>query len=82
MVRSIISTSKTNRTPAMGALNTPAIAPAAPQPRSVITCLRLILKKRLMLEAIALPVSTMGASSPTEPPNATVMDDVNMELQQ
>ena len=81
-VRSIIKTSNTNRTPAIGALKTPAMAPAAPHPRRIMTYLVFILKNLAMFEAIALPVRTIGASKPTPPPKATVIDDVNMELQQ
>lgn len=81
-VRSIIKTSNTNRTPAIGALNTPAMAPAAPHPRRIMTYLVFILKNLAMLEAIALPVKTIGASNPTLPPKATVIEEVNIELQQ
>ena len=82
MLRSIISTSKTNKMPAMGALKAPAIAPAAPQPKRMITHLVFKRKKRAIFEAMALPVKTMGASKPTLPPKATVIEDVSIELQQ
>ena len=81
-VRSIIKTSNTNKTPAIGALKTPAIAPAAPQESKVIACFLLIRKKRLMFEPIALHVKTIGASNPTEPPKATVIEEVITEDQQ
>ena len=50
----------------------PAMAPAAPHPRSSFTPRALTWKNRPTLEPIALPVEAMGASSPTLPPNATV----------
>ena len=75
-----ISISRTNSIPAMGALKMPAIAPAAPQPsrRMMFLCFRW--NHCPMLEPMALPVVAIGASSPTEPPNATVMVEAMMEL--
>ena len=81
MVRSIISTSSTKTSPAIGALKMPATAPAAPQPTSSIiylpsnrhTCPRLL--------PMALPVRTIGASAPTLPPKPMVMAEATMEVQ-
>ena len=73
MVKSIISTSKVNTSPAIGALKIPAMAPAAPQPTSSINVRCSILNTLPRLEPIAEPVSTIGASAPTDPPNPMVM---------
>ena len=73
IVRSIINTSSVNTRPAIGALKMPAMAPAAPQPTRVIRVLLSSLKSCPMLEPMAEPVSTIGASAPTEPPKPMVM---------
>ena len=57
----------------MGALNIPETAPAAPQPTNNISVLLLILNKRPKFDPMAEPVSTIGASAPTEPPKPMVM---------
>ena len=75
MVRSTMSTSSVNMSPAMGALKMPAMAPDAPQPmRSIIVLwsTRNCLPSRLPM---AEPVSTMGDSAPTEPPKPMVSED-------
>src|SRR5574344_1324257 len=82
IVISSIRTSKANNMPAIGALNTPAIAPADPQANNIIFICLSTLKRLPMFDAIALPVKTIGASNPTEPPKATVIDDVAIEDQQ
>ena len=74
MVRSSSSTSITKRIPAIGALNMPAMAPAAPQPTRIIRLCCSSLKNLPRLEPMAEPVSTMGASAPTEPPNPMVTE--------
>ena len=79
MVRSIISTSSVKTSPAMGALKMPATAPAAPQPTSSISVWCSILKRLPRLEPIADPVSTIGASAPTEPPKPMVMELAMMD---
>lgn len=56
-----------------GALKIPAMAPAAPQPTSNINVRCSILNTLPRLEPIAEPVSTIGASAPTDPPNPMVM---------
>ena len=80
MVMSNISTSKVKSTPASGALKMPAMAPAAPQPRSSFTPRGLTWKKRPTLEPMALPVEAMGASNPTLPPKATVRVEATREV--
>eukprot|EP00975_Prorocentrum_lima_P010833 2302454-Prorocentrum_lima.AAC.1 len=52
----------------------PATAPAAPHPTNNISVRCSILNKLPRLEPIAEPVSTIGASAPTEPPNPIVME--------
>ena len=49
----------------------PEIAPAAPHPISRLRCLRSMPRKLEVLAPRAAPVSTLGASSPAEPPNPT-----------
>ncbi len=56
----------------MGALKIPATAPAAPQPIIRIICLWFKRNRRPRFEPMAPPVSTMGASAPTEPPKPMV----------
>ena len=77
MLKSTISTSSVNTSPAIGALNTPAMAALAPHPtRSIIVFLS-IRNIWPRLEPMAEPVSTIGASAPTEPmviPDATTDD--------
>ena len=72
MVRSTISTSRVNTRPAMGALKMPAMAAAAPHPTRSISVLLSILNSWPRLLPMADPVSTMGASAPTEPPKPMV----------
>jgi hypothetical protein len=73
-VISSISTSSVNTSPAMGALKIPPIAPAAPQPTSNISVFWSSLKNFPRFEPIAEPVSTMGASAPTDPPKPIVTE--------
>ena len=82
MVRSIMSTSMVKTSPAMGALNMPAMAADAPHPTSTIMVLPSSLKVCPRLLPMADPVSTMGASAPTLPPNPMVMAEAMTELQQ
>ena len=82
IVMSISNTSTVNTRPAIGALKMPAIAPAAPQPTSVISILRSMWKALPRLEPMALPVSTIGASAPTEPPKPMVIADAITDDQQ
>ena len=72
MVRSIISTSRVKTSPAMGALKIPPMAPAAPQ--AIINIIVFCSKRNSLarLDPIAAPVSTIGASAPTEPPKPIV----------
>ena len=51
------------------------MAPAAPHPMSVISILRSMWNSCPKFEPIAEPVSTIGASAPTDPPNPMVMAD-------
>jgi hypothetical protein len=74
MVRSKSSTSITKRMPATGALNMPAMAPAAPHPTRIIKLCCSSLKNLPMLDPMAEPVSTIGASAPTDPPKPIVME--------
>ena len=74
-----MSTSTVNSTPARGALKMPAMAPAAPHPKSSFTPRALTWKNRPTLEPMAVPVEAMGASSPTLPPNATVRVDATSD---
>ena len=74
MVRSMSSTSMVNTKPAMGALKIPDTAPAAPHPTRSIIVRASTRNKRPRLEPMADPVSTMGASAPTEPPKPMVME--------
>ena len=79
-VRSKRNTSSTNMMPANGALKMPAMAPAAPQPSSRRTLLGLKRSQRPILLPMAEPVEAIGASSPTEPPKATVRVDATSEV--
>ena len=74
IVRSSINTSRVNITPAIGALNIPAIAPDAPQPTSSIRVFWSSLRYLPKFDPIAAPVSTIGASGPTEPPKPIVSE--------
>ena len=71
-----------NTIPAIGALNIPAIAAAAPHPTNNINVLLFILKRCPKLLAILEPVNTIGASAPTEPPNPIVIADAITDDQQ
>lgn len=64
---------------AIGALNRADIAPAAAQPISNVLEAWLKRKSLERLELMAAPVTTVGASSPTDPPNPTVMGAVIRE---
>ena len=77
MVRSSISTSITNINPAIGALKMPATAPAAPHPTSNISVCGGKWNRLPRSEPMAEPVSTIGASAPTDPPNPMVMELAN-----
>ena len=77
-----MSTSKVNTSPAIGALKMPAMAADAPQPTSSISVLLSILNNCPRLLPIADPVSTMGASAPTDPPKPMVMADEMTDVQQ
>ena len=79
MVRSIISTSSVKTTPAIGALKIPETAPAAPHPTSSISVLWSIRKILPKFEPMAEPVSTIGASAPTDPPQPMVMAEAKTE---
>src|SRR3712207_7680045 len=59
----------------MGALNMPAMAAAAPHPTSQISCRLSMPNSFPKLEPMALPVKTIGASAPTEPPQPIVIPD-------
>ena len=65
----------------MGALKMPAIAPAAPQPTSVISVLLSMRNNLPRFDPMAEPVSTIGASAPTEPPKPIVMAEAITEDQ-
>ena len=82
ILRSTIRTSSVNTSPAIGALKIPAMAAAAPHPTSSMSVLLSIRKNRPRLEPMAEPVSTIGASAPTEPPKPIVMADATTEVQQ
>ena len=82
MLKSTISTSKVNTNPAIGALKIPAIAAAAPQPTSSISVLLSMRNNCPRLEPMAEPVSTIGASAPTDPPKPMVMADARTDVQQ
>ena len=80
--RSTISTSSVKTSPAMGALKMPAMAAAAPQPTSTMRERLSSLKSCPRLLPMADPVSTMGASAPTEPPKPMVMAEAMTDDQQ
>ena len=74
IVKSKSRTSITNRIPAIGALKIPAIAPAAPHPTKIIKLCCSSLKYLPKFEPMAEPVSTIGASAPTDPPKPIVTE--------
>ena len=78
-VRSSMSTSKVKTIAAIGALKMAAMAAVEPHASNKVVCLLFILNIRATFEPIAEPVSTIGASKPTEPPNPTVMELATME---
>ena len=82
IVKSSINTSSVNTKPAIGALKIPAIAAEAPQPTNNITVRGSILKSLPKLLPMADPVSTIGASAPTEPPNPMVILEAMTDVQQ
>ena len=82
IVISMSSTSSVKTSPAIGALKMPAIAPAAPQPTSVISVLRSMWNSFPRFEPMADPVSTIGASAPTEPPKPMVIAEAMTDDQQ
>ena len=65
----------------MGALNMPAMAPAAPQPTRSIMVWLSMRNNFPKLEPMADPVSTIGASAPTEPPKPMVMAEATTLVQ-
>ena len=69
-----ISISKVKRIPANGALKIPATAPAAPHPNKIVICLYESPNFLEILDPIAAPVYTIGASAPTEPPKPIVTE--------
>jgi hypothetical protein len=54
--------------PAMGALKMDPMAPAAPQPTRTTRWRSLRVRKRAMLDPMAAPLITTGASGPADPP--------------
>ena len=82
MVMSIMSTSSVKTRPAMGALKMPEMAAAQPQPTRSITVRLSMPKSWPKREPMAEPVSTMGASAPTEPPKPMVMAEATTDDQQ
>ena len=82
MVRSTISTSRVNTSPAIGALYIPAMAADAPHPTSKIMVRLSSLNSCPRLEPMAEPVNTMGASAPTEPPKPMVIAEAITDDQQ
>ena len=71
----------TKTSPEIGALKTPPIAPATPQPmRSMrLRCSRR--KSRPKFDPTAAPVNTIGLSAPTDPPKPMVMALARIEDQ-
>lgn len=78
ILKSSSNTSNAKTIPAIGLLKIAAIPLAAPQARSKVVSLYDSLRSRPVLDPIALPVATIGASRPTEPPIATVTAEVSM----
>jgi len=64
---------------AIGALKIDDMAPAAAHPMSRLRSDWFIWKMRARFELMADPVATVGPSSPTDPPNPTVMGAVSSE---
>ena len=60
----------------------PAMAPAAPQPTSSISVLLSMRNSLPRFEPMAEPVSTIGASAPTDPPKPMVMPEATTDDQQ
>ena len=56
------------------------IAADAPQPINKVLFLAFKCTRDPTLDPIAEPVTNMGASSPTDPPNPTVIAEVNTRL--
>ena len=82
MERLTINTSSVKTSPAIGALKTPAIAALAPHPTKSIN-VRLSMRNNCpRLLPMAEPVSTIGASAPTEPPKPIVTPEATTEDQQ
>ena len=79
IVRSIMRTSSVKTRPAIGALKIPPIAPAAPQPIMSIMVFWSNRKALARFEPIAAPVSTIGASAPTDPPKPIVSPEPTTE---
>ena len=82
MLKSTISTSSVNTSPAIGALKIPAMAAEAPQPTNRIMAFLSMRKICPRFEPMAEPVSTIGASAPTEPPKPMVIPDATTDDQQ
>ena len=80
--KSTINTSRVKTSPAIGALKIPAMAAAAPHPTRRIRFFfsRWNICPRLL--PMAEPVSTIGASAPTEPPKPMVIADATTDDQQ
>ena len=79
IVRSIIRTSSVKTRPAIGALKIPPMAPAAPQPIISIIVFWSKRKAFAKFEPMAAPVSTIGASAPTDPPKPIVRPEPMIE---
>ena len=79
MVKSTINTSSVNTSPAIGALKIPETAAVAPQPTRSMRVRLSNLNIRPRLLPIAEPVSTIGASAPTEPPKPIVIAEATMD---
>ena len=79
-VISIRITSMAKITAPIGAPNIAEIAPAAPQPIKSALFFAFRCIKRPTLEPMAEPVTTMGASNPTDPPKPTVRVEVMIRL--
>ena len=71
--------SNVKSTPARGALNMPATAPAAPQPKRIVIFLYDSPIYLATFEPMAAPVYTIGASAPTEPPKPMVTDEASID---
>ena len=82
IVISIISTSRVNTKPAIGALKIPEIAADAPQPTKSINVRLSMWNTWPNFEPIAEPVSTIGASAPTDPQKPMVMAEATIDDQQ